>query len=193
MFVGSLHKAKCQFKNNTKPKGLRKVPNHELPGYQHSLTQESIRKNTDCDQESGSSGTVNRIEQPLSVSTITTIPRMATAELINPVLSRSESTDSSPSPDSSRQPQRRTALLRQQLSLDIPDQNRGLLSSSLPSPISKKELSFLKAIHQNEKNKRQKFKESKESLSQSMEAAEPGRSIEQNLMMANNVPVISYA
>ena len=29
MFVGSLHKAKYQFKNNTKPKGLRKVPNHE--------------------------------------------------------------------------------------------------------------------------------------------------------------------
>ena len=96
---------------------------------------------------------------------------MATAELINPVLSRSESSDSSP--DSSRQPKRRTALLRQQLSLDIPDQNRALLSSSLPSPISKKELSFLKAIHQNEKNKRQKFKESKESLSQSMEAPDP--------------------
>ncbi len=109
---------------------------------------------------------------------------MATAELINPALSRSESTDSSPTQDS-RQPQRRTALLRQQLSLDIPDQNRALLSSSLPSPISKKELSFLKAIHQNEKNKRQKFKESKESLSQSMEVVEPGRFIEQ--MIANSI------
>ena len=100
---------------------------------------------------------------------------MATAELINPVLSRSGgSSDSSPTaPDSSRQPKRRTALLRQQLSLDIPDGSRALLSSSLPSPISKKELSFLKAIHQNEKNKRQKFKESKESLSKSMEVPEP--------------------
>jgi hypothetical protein len=103
---------------------------------------------------------------------------MATAELINPALSRSGSSDPSPAagPDtSSRQPKRRTALLRQQLSLDIPDGNRALLSSSLPSPISKKELSFLKAIHHNEKNKRQKFKESKESLSKSMEVAEPGR------------------
>ena len=67
-------------------------------------------------------------------------------------------------------PQRRTALFRQQLSLDIPDHNRVLLSSSLPSPISKKELNYLKEIHHNEKNKRQK-----DCLSYSMEA-EPGQS-----------------
>ena len=80
---------------------------------------------------------------------------MATTDLINPIHSdtRSPTTDSRP-------PQRRTALYRQQLSLDIPDQGRGLLSSSLPSPISKKQLSFLKSVHQNEKNKRQKLKES---------------------------------
>jgi hypothetical protein len=38
MFAGSYIKTKCQFKNNTKPQGLRKVPNHELSGYQHWLT-----------------------------------------------------------------------------------------------------------------------------------------------------------
>lgn len=134
-----------------------------------------VEKKLTSIKESGSSGAVNRLEQPLSVSTIATIRGMATAKLINPALSRSGgSSDSSPTaPDSSRQPKRRTALLRQQLSLDIPDGSRALLSSSLPSPISKKELSFLKAIHQNEKNKRQKFKESKESLSKSMEVPEP--------------------
>ena len=79
---------------------------------------------------------------------------MATAQLINPLHSESRS------PTESRPPQRRTALLRQQLSLDIPEQSRAL-SSSLPSPISKKELNFLKAIHQNEKNKRQKLKDAK--------------------------------
>ena len=78
---------------------------------------------------------------------------MAATELINPIHSEERSpTDRQPPP------KRRTALYRQQLSLDIPDQGRGLLSSSLPSPISKKELSFLKSIHQNEKNKRQKLK-----------------------------------
>ena len=89
---------------------------------------------------------------------------MATAELINPMHSEDLS------PTENRPPQRRTALLRTQLSLDIPTDSRGL-SSSLPSPISKKELSFLKAIHQNEKNKRHKFKESsKLKINQSMDA-----------------------
>ena len=78
---------------------------------------------------------------------------MAKAELINSL----HSGDSSPT--ERQPPQRRTALLRQQLSLDISDQSR-TLSSSLPSPITKRELSFLKAIHENEKNKKQKLKES---------------------------------
>ena len=70
MFVGSYIKTKCRFKNNTKPQGLRKVPNHEPPAYQHSLTLANIRKNTDCDQESGSSGTANRLEQLITITTI---------------------------------------------------------------------------------------------------------------------------
>ena len=78
---------------------------------------------------------------------------MAKAELINPLHSEDSSPTKRPAP------QRRTALLRQQLSLDISDQSRAL-SSSLPSPITKRELSFLKAIHQNEKNKKQKLKDS---------------------------------
>ena len=77
---------------------------------------------------------------------------MAKAELINPL----HSEDSSPT--ERQPPQRRTALLRQQLSLDISDQSRAALSSSLPSPITKRELSFLNAIHENEKNKKQKLK-----------------------------------
>lgn len=76
---------------------------------------------------------------------------MATAELINPIHSDERS------PTDPRPPQTRTSLYRKQLSLDVPDQ-RGVLSSSLPSPISKKELKFLRAVHQNEKNKRQLFK-----------------------------------
>ena len=88
---------------------------------------------------------------------------MAKVELINPIHSEDRS------PTERRPPQRRTALLRQQLSLDISDQSRAL-SSSLPSPISKKELNFLKAIHQNEKNKRQKIKDSPPSQSMDPES-----------------------